>query len=382
MDFPRISAVVMTHPERIRYAKDVCDSCPRLGFEIVSDPDPSGRPSACRTAALAWRAADRAATHHLVVQDDILLCEDFADEIVACVQAMPVAALAFFAHWGSRLGSATRLAALSGLSWTKIVGNYMPTVAMILPAGAAQDLAESLGKSDNKHDDEVAREYLSAAGLDAYLSVPNLVEHLELPSLAANDFRGIRHAACFVQSNPKPAGWGTEVLSPVALPYIHDDTGESTCYIPDGPQGIGGHYIPADTALSQRGAVIGEVYDALRRLLDNQRWARELADRMDSSLLSGLWASAYLLGVLTVETRGGRNADSGEFARDPSALLAQPAVATALSTMAPGMFRNLISTAELTELRPELTRFVAGSVDRGLRAEPAEGGRRRPSGTA
>lgn len=370
MDFPRISSVVMTHPKRMRYAQTIRDTCPELNFDIVSDPDPCGSPSARRTAALAWRIIDRTATHHLVVQDDIVLCDSFAVEIAACVQAMPEAALTFFAHWGSRLSSAARLAILCGLSWTEIIGDYVPTVAMILPADVARELAEALKTSGNRHDDVVARDYLRMAGVDARLSVPNLVEHLELPSLAVNDPLGIRHAACFVPRNPNPARWGREVLSPVALPYVHADTGQSTCYVRDRSAGMGGYYVPIDAALRERGAEVEEIYRALRIILERQEWIRKLSYRMDWSLLRGLWASAFLLGVLTVETRRVLYADSTGMPHDPGAFLAQPTVAAALSTMAPGMLRNLMPTADLTELRLELAYLVTRAVEFGLQSCP------------
>lgn len=377
MERPRISSVVMTHPRRMRHARAVRDACPELNLEIVSDPRPWEPPSARRTAALAWEAVDRAATHHLVVQDDVLLCDGFAREITACVQAMPETALTFFTHWGSRLSSATRMAALCGLSWTEVVGDYLPTVALILPADVAEGLAKSLKMSSNRHDDEVACEYLRMAGIDARLSVPNLVEHLELPSLAGNDFRGIRHAACFMSRDPSPAGWGREVLRPHALPYIHADSGESVCYVQDRSAGVGDYYIPVDVALCERGAVTGEIYDVLNALLDSQDWARMLIDHIGRSLLRGLWTSAFLLGVLTAENRRVLHAGPA-VPCDPGALLAQPTVATALSTMAPGMLRNLMPAADLTRLEPQLACFVTRAVDCALQSRGPQG---RPGST-
>src|SRR5581483_4321990 len=115
---------------------------PELDLRIIVDPDPGGTPNALRTARAAWRAVRPGATHHLVVQDDMLLVDGFAKHVRAAAEAMPHELLCFFSEWGSRTSHAVRLAALAGASWTPVLDPYVPTAAHLLPASVAQLVAE------------------------------------------------------------------------------------------------------------------------------------------------------------------------------------------------------------------------------------------------
>jgi hypothetical protein len=132
----------MAHPSRLRQAEALRDRHPDLGLQIVSDTD-AGRGHSLGTALRAWGAVAPDAAHHLVVQDDCLLCEGFADLLLAAVTARPADALCFFTEWGSRTADALRLAALEGPAWTPALDIYVPTLAAVLPAAVARGFAQS-----------------------------------------------------------------------------------------------------------------------------------------------------------------------------------------------------------------------------------------------
>src|SRR5213079_488995 len=113
----RISSAVMTHPRRLPRARELAAT---LGLDaVVVDPDPDGPPSALRTALAAWGAAAPGATHHLVLQDDVSAPASLRDLVRRSVRRHPADALAFYAAWNTRNGSAVRLAALVGAGWVR-----------------------------------------------------------------------------------------------------------------------------------------------------------------------------------------------------------------------------------------------------------------------
>ena len=73
----RLSGAVMTHPKRRAAAERLARSAPPGALQVVMDPDPAGKPSVLRTALCAWEAIEDGATHHLVVQDDMILSDTF-----------------------------------------------------------------------------------------------------------------------------------------------------------------------------------------------------------------------------------------------------------------------------------------------------------------
>src|SRR5262245_51611110 len=141
-----LSAVVMTHPRRIAAAEALRQRHPELDLGIIVDPDPGGAPDALRTARLAWAAAGEHATHHLVIQADMLLVDGFAKQLHAAIEAMPDGLLCLFSEWGSRTSHAVRLAAIAGASWVPVLDPYIPTAAHVLPAKLSRLLAEYPGE--------------------------------------------------------------------------------------------------------------------------------------------------------------------------------------------------------------------------------------------
>jgi hypothetical protein len=341
---PRISVAIMTHPRRLDSARQLRDQHPELDPRIVVDPEPDGPPSPLRTAALAWAAVGDDATHHLVLQDDVLLCPGFREQLLAAVRARPKAALSFFTHWASHLSHAVRVAALCGFTWTEVVGKYVPTLALAAPALVARDMASALSVADTTKDDVAVRQYLYKSGVEAYVAVAGLVEHLDLPSLTGHDeYRPLR-SACF--ADPPRRGWDARTLRPGVLPYRDESTGTAVCFRQSRqPTELGPHF-PIGTELRRYGTTAKTALDSVTAAFPD-------GAPVPLPPLADLWSCAFLLGVCAAENSPA----------SASVALGRPLARTGLSTLIQGMLRK--DADEQTLADPRLTALVRSAVRHG-----------------
>jgi hypothetical protein len=218
-----LSTAVMTHPLRRRLAFDVVNSISALEPVIAVDPNPWDKPRTLRTSIQAWDSVRADAAYHLVIQDDALPGKHFTEHVADIIAHDPDRPVALFAICYSGNGWAVRWASAWGAHFVAGVSEYVPCVALLLPADAARGyvrFARAWGDADTP-DDYVMKAYLADAGLELLLSVPSLVEHRPVRSLIGNDFRGA--AACV---GDPPRGWfrdGGPVLDGYeAVPMLRD----------------------------------------------------------------------------------------------------------------------------------------------------------------
>jgi hypothetical protein len=219
----RVSTVVMAHPDRRDQAERLRREHPELDIEIVFDPNPGRKAATLRTAKLAWSRVREGASHHLVLQEDVELCEDFANAMIQALRVAPAGAISFFASWAMSTAQAVRLAAFAGASWTPVVDPWIPTQALVLPAPLARRFAAHAERySDDKPDNRVMAEFLAEHGLTAYVSIPNLVEHGSAKSLLLNDLLwGIRASTVLPGSEALGAVPFTDaVAAPAAVAHL------------------------------------------------------------------------------------------------------------------------------------------------------------------
>lgn len=284
---PRLSAAVMSHPRRAQSAAALARRL--AGARVVTDPEPGHAPSPLKTALHAWRAVEPGATHHLVVQDDVELSDGFLRRVAAGVTLFPDSAIACYANWNSVNGAAVRLAAAAGATWTTDTGaEYFPTLAMALPARHIDAYLEFAAPFARlwRDDDEVMREFLSSAGIDAVLSVPSLVQHGTMESLAGNAAHGVRRAACFA-ARAEPDGTREALAHSIArIPWLK--AGRVLAMVRD----TSGEYRrrPWPDAACLRGRF--EAFVASSGQLDKAR--EDLGDM----LTHALWLTAYLMGTI------------------------------------------------------------------------------------
>ncbi|GAA1388592.1 hypothetical protein [Catellatospora chokoriensis] len=204
----RLSTVIMTHPARAARAQALAEQLAALSPVLVVDTGPAGRGN-LGNAVRAWAAVGADATHHLVLQDDVIPCGGFAEQLHRAVRARPDDAVSLFCEWGSRTAGLVRAAAWQGWSWARAVDVYTPSQGLVLPRRAALDFAASVTDPTGA-DDLALSAHLRATGRRTVVTVPNLVEHDDHLSLTGNGFQGLRHAAC-PAADGAPVDFGTAV---------------------------------------------------------------------------------------------------------------------------------------------------------------------------
>jgi hypothetical protein len=303
-----LSVAVMTHPRRRDHAQKLAAALHPYPVDIVLDPAPDGPPESLRTAARAWAAAGDA-THHLVVQDDIVVTDGFIGHVLRDVVEFPEAALAYFAHWSCLNGAAVRLGALLGVRWVEAIPEWTPCLALVLSRRLALGFAE-FGLSydrEPRRDDNVMQLYLTSKGAPTYLSIPCLVNHSPLPSLLGHDPRGARKAACFPKDpyERPPHRSGDPPLTFSAIPFISDR--RALCSLPKPTPNNHLRRIRIDSAsyLTSLGVpmhrVRAELHSALSQLdHETQRTAASLGEQT----LWQLWLTTYTMGCTATQSRG------------------------------------------------------------------------------
>ncbi|MGW2461073.1 hypothetical protein ACWC2M_18875 [Streptomyces sp. NPDC001761] len=357
----RLSTVIMAHPRRQAAARRLSEAHPALAADVVTDPQPQGPPSALRTARLAWQAVGTGATHHLVLQDDAVLPPDFADTVTALVAERPAAAVSLFSEWGSRTANAVRAAALLGHDWAPVVDDYLPSVALVLPAALAlgfEEYARAKATPDAT-DDVTLLDYLH--GVEKVVPVAGPVDHANPPSLVGNDVMGPRSAACLApRTAPHRTSAPSTLPTMTTVPYFCWWEQLAVAYVHDPQSPDGWRREPAEETLARHGVGRDQVLDALRAALETVPHRRLVHDRVSDVLLTEVWTTAYTLGVVTRELGG---------TPDPARATAR----TALATLAPGALRRVVPAPWLSTVGELLTPLVENAVLRGAEAGAADG---------
>lgn len=187
----RIAVAIQTHEARAEMAHALAAQIP--GAVPVFDPDPAGYRSPWRTyrAALERQLSlDDDATHLLVLQDDTELIRNFWPALHLAVAARPSDLLVLFvggqphnsrdAVWEA-CGRDETFALLPTAQWVPAIAVVWP-IPVIAPALSFVDQQRWPPKFTA--DDEIIGRIKTALGLQAYATVPNLVEHPDVvPSL-------------------------------------------------------------------------------------------------------------------------------------------------------------------------------------------------------
>ncbi|MFL5909465.1 MAG: hypothetical protein ACJ768_02685 [Gaiellaceae bacterium] len=207
----KLSVAVMYHPSRAASACEVLAHCAALSPRLVPDPDPTGPPSPLRTAKQAWSACPDDATHHLVLQDDLVLADNFAAHLEAVVLQRPAHGIALYVNRNSPRNSYLfRRSAAVGARFAPVSSfEYTPTLGLVLPAEQAWRLAAYLQTipDERRDDDEAVTVFCRDRSIPVVAAVPSLIEHGELPSLAGNESHGPRHGVAFLGHVGLDAGY-------------------------------------------------------------------------------------------------------------------------------------------------------------------------------
>lgn len=165
----------------------------------MSDPDPEGISSPWRCQRLCLRAGGDA-SHVLVIQDDALPCEFFAEAVLAAIAAKPNACISFCVTPQAHVTSQLMTMALKKREpWAKwSTRDHWPLVAASYPRELAERVADFVDerKPKTRGDDAPMAEALRVLRAEAWATVPSLVEHLDdTPSLIGRRYMSGRNRA-------------------------------------------------------------------------------------------------------------------------------------------------------------------------------------------
>lgn len=188
--------------ERRAFVFDIVRSLARQGIKASVVKDTNRR--LWDTARRAWLAVDRGATHHLVLQDDVLLCERFVERCTAAIDAAPGNPMAFFTF---NRGAVAKARAQNS-SW---YADDSPGsgLATCLPASLVYDFLrweKAHVAWQFKHDDGRLRMWGMATGRKFLVSTASLVQHLGEKSVQGNRPPIDRSAPWFLMGN-EPIDW-------------------------------------------------------------------------------------------------------------------------------------------------------------------------------
>jgi hypothetical protein len=126
------------------------------------------------TAKRAWRAVRAGATHHLVLQDDVLLCRDFAEAASRALAVKPDVPVCFYAN-----RAAVDQARNAGGSWAMIAdGCWGQAICLPVPLVDSFLAWEARRvRPEFPHDDSRVSMWCVETGRPVWVTVPSLVEH-------------------------------------------------------------------------------------------------------------------------------------------------------------------------------------------------------------
>ena len=206
-----ISVVVMHHPRRSDRIPALLAACQPLPLRVIVDPDPDGPPSPLRTAKRAWAAIAPGATHHVVLQDDILPMAGFAEHLHRALAARPADGVTLSVQQTSPRNSyAVRRAALAGRPFAQMSAvEWTPTLALALPVAYAGDLARFLSGIPDEYvdDDQLVTRFCAEREVQVVATVPNIVEHADVVSLSIYGDEGRRPVTVYDEHLKIPSAW-------------------------------------------------------------------------------------------------------------------------------------------------------------------------------
>ncbi|MFE4518038.1 NAD-dependent epimerase/dehydratase family protein [Kitasatospora sp. NPDC056783] len=345
----RLSGAVMTHPKRVEAATLIAETDTAGRVRVVTDPEPEGPPTALRSAALAWDSVAPDATHHLVLQDDVVLAEGFFAYAEQVAAAVPHEAVAFYAGWEGRTGAAVRLAALAGEQWTYAIEEHTPCLALMLPARAARGYTGfAAERGVGWPYDVVMQRYLNSLEMPIRVAAPCVVDHSEVPSIAGNSTHGWREAALFTSRAVVPSTFDCTQFAVVPF-YQYGDARTAVRHGKDAEW----EYLETERHLRRLG------------LAEQSRTAFDAAppSSLSERIARPVWETAFAMGAVVASVT----------ARPPAEELTR----AVMDTLGPGGLCEDYTAVELSELIAPVRELALVAFAEGRRAEQG----RRAEGT-
>lgn len=211
-----VSVAIMAHPRRAHFVDEMREKLPnaQVVWDRVGDRWETGR-----RAVLAF---DPDASHHVVVQDDGLVCEDLVAGVEHLTTFVPDNPISLYTGktrpFGQQVQRAVRKAKLRRLRWLKLDGLFWG-VGVVLPVAVLQEMIRfhDLANVHLANYDSKMSYYFREIGLPVYYTQPSLVDHRDLadgnPSLVPGRWAKGRVAHEFIgEASPLDVDWNTGVM--------------------------------------------------------------------------------------------------------------------------------------------------------------------------
>lgn len=193
-----IGGVIMAHRKREAWAEELSD---QLGFPVVWDRVNDRHETGLRCLQ-AGISSD--ATHHVVIQDDAIVCRDLIAGLEQAVQTSDDRLVGLYvgnvrphaATVGKKVDEAQR----AGRSWVAMNGP-MWGVGIVVPTVHLPALVAHYSKSREQNYDRRIERWATAAKVECWYTIPSLVEHRsgeENPSLVPGRPSLTRRARVFI----------------------------------------------------------------------------------------------------------------------------------------------------------------------------------------
>lgn len=211
-----LSVAIMAHPKRKHFVEELVPQLPDA--EVVWDQK-NDRWDTGRRAMMAY---DPAATWHLVVQDDAILCPSFLAGVKGALDSVsPEVPVSFYTGrvrpYHEHVQRAVQGAKRNGLTWFCMRGPlWGPAVAV--PVQLIERMVRESDPMDIPNYDMRMAEWFYGQGIQCWYSVPSLVTHRvgpENPSLVPGRGSGLgRVAFDFYEGDARTLQWISEAYQP------------------------------------------------------------------------------------------------------------------------------------------------------------------------
>lgn len=173
----RLSVAIMAHPKRQRYMPYLLRKLGATQDRIVMDRE-NNRWDTGRRSQLHF---DPDATHHVVVQDDAIVCEDFIEGLTNAIKSKPSHPISLYTGKVRPLGPfvdrMVRQAHNLGRTWIRMDGPLWG-VAVCAPVHLIEDMVAACDKMVNTPNYDMRMvKYYQSKGIKCYYTIPSLVSH-------------------------------------------------------------------------------------------------------------------------------------------------------------------------------------------------------------
>lgn len=189
MNEVKLSVCILAVPERRQRARRLREQvgAPGSNVEIVFDERREGPWVAGQRA---WERRSRDATHHLVLEDDAVVCRDLYLGAKAMLRAVPDAPVMLYATTPPGADAPYRKAVEMGRHWVRTHGFW--TVAPVLPVALIEPIIDWARSHTRPDWDDSYDKRLSVAvqvlAIKSMVAVPSPVSHdWSIPSIRGHD---------------------------------------------------------------------------------------------------------------------------------------------------------------------------------------------------